>query len=203
MVPWPESIQYIIEQYFIKQVQNGGQLKQIEKRYLVSLLINEYSKLAMNERKDLLIPADSDFLLDDAIGKEVHPGGTIHYYFRYLWPQNSFASERDIINLEVGNLYDRIGPSSGTYLSPVKENGEVEPFLSRAIPYYIPEIDIRRSPAYHTYRIQNRYVSTTSNPVYQGITAPAFWKSPPDGGAVQMVLPKPIIEMGGFLVEQT
>ena len=54
------------------------------------------------------------------------------------------------------------------------------------MPYYIPEDDIRTSPAYHKYTVTKRYGKAVGDIVKHGKIAPVFETDSPDGGGTQI-----------------
>lgn len=170
----------------------------MERADLVAQLIEEYDQLTTAGRRDVLIPADSAFLKETAIGKEVLFDGSEEYYFLYNWPKDEFDGPRLASELKAGEQYDRIGGEEGRYLSPLKADGSPESYLARALPYHIPEAQITNSPSYHCYTIKKPYTGEAGKPVLRGIIANAFRQtSPMDGGGIQVKLPKPINALKG------
>lgn len=120
----------------------------------------------------------------------INKGG---YVIRYRWPEETlvkdgFAGDEVETELLPGEEYDRIGGEGGRFLSPLID-GEPQSYFSRAIPYYVPEKDIRENPSYHRYKIGARY---TDSKCKRGTVAPAFWQNPPDGGGIQVSMGKSI-----------
>lgn len=195
----PRSLYRITAAFFDRQTASDDEtLSDEEIDILVTQLIEAYDRLRTEDRRDVLIPADSAFLKKTAIGKEVLLDGAEEYFFRYNWPLDEFDGPRQEYELKEGEQYDRIGGEEGRYLSPLKEDGSPESYLARALPYYIPEAQITDSPSYHCYTIRKPYAGDADQPVLRGIVANAFRKTEPrDGGGIQVLLPKPIEELKG------
>lgn len=195
----PMSFYRIIAGFFNKQVaRSDNTLTNEERDGLVAQLIATYDKLRIEDKRDVLIPADGTYLKETAIGKEVLLDGTEEYFFQYNWPLDEFDGLRHEYTLKEGEQYDRIGGEEGRYLSPLKEDGSPESYLARALPYYIPEARLTDSPSYHCYTIKNPYAGETGKPVLKGIIANAFRQTEPkDGGGIQVKLPLPIKALKG------
>ena len=189
---FPKELDIVVERFYTRQLAKNGLLNSEEKEVLVKQLISVYEKLEKKQKIDLLIPARATFLEDTAIGKEVLVDGTVDYFFRYKWPSNPFDGTSFEYKLSIGEQYDRIGGEGGRYLSPIKDDGTPETYLARAIPYYIPEVNISENPSYHRYTIKSSYVGENGKPIRKGVVAHAFYTNPKDGGGIQIVLPKPI-----------
>lgn len=192
---WPKSLLDIIKCYYDKQKkQDGEKLTPDQKDELVKKLLEAYDNLPREEKTDVLVPARGDFLEDAAIQVAILIGEDI-YSFVYRWPDNNgFAGDEIPSELLPGEEYDRIGGEWGRYLAPLIE-GKPQPYLSRAIPYYIPEKNIQDNPAYHRYKIIKRY---TDSKCKRGTIATAFWKNPLDGGGIQVCLEMSIARNRGI-----
>ena len=59
---------------------------------------------------------------------------------------------REMCIIKKGTILDRIGSSSGNYLSPMKPDGTPYSLKERAIGDYLPESDITKNDSYHLYR---------------------------------------------------
>lgn len=195
----PISLYRITAAFFGKQTASSDNtLTDEDRAALVQQLTQAYNQLRTEDRRDVLIPADHLFLRKTAIGKEVLFDGAEEYYFLYNWPLDEFSGPRQASELKEGEQYDRIGGEEGRYLSPLKEDGTPEPYLARALPYYIPETQITDSPSYHCYTIKKSYAGEAERPVLRGIVASAFRQTEPkDGGGIQVKLPKPIDALKG------
>ena len=195
----PISLYRITADFFGKQTaSSNNELTDEDRAALVAQLIKAYNQLRTEEKRDVLIPADDMFLRKTAIGKEVLFDGAEEYYFLYNWPLDEFSGHRQASELKAGEQYDRIGGEEGCYLSPLKEDGSPEPYLARALPYFIPEEQITDSPSYHCYTIRKPYAGEAEKPVLRGTVASAFRLTEPrDGGGIQVKLPKPIDALKG------
>ncbi len=202
---WPQKIEKLLQNYYMLQKISGGALTAEKKEELVEALIAAYNALSSEEKCDVLVPASCGFVRDCAIKAEKMADGRYRYDINYKWPPNDgFVGSPKRITLTTDSEYDRIGSCKGKFLSPMSRKGKPEPYLSRALPYYIPEPNITDSPAYHRYRIKSQYGGDTSsgdNPVLQGTIAQAFWRCPDDGGGVQVKLPVYINRLGGVFDE--
>lgn len=205
---WPEKIEEIIKRYYqIQKRSINGTLSTEQKKQFVNELIFAYNSLDHAERVDVLIPAKWQFLADRAIASEMGHDGDPIYEINYKWPlNNGFAGAYQKITLKPNDEYDRIGGKIGRFIAPLPKNGVPTSFLERAIPYYIPETDITKSPAYHRYRIVSQYSRIEKSEersgmkkedifVLQGEIAHAFWRNPDDGGGIQVRIPKGIDEL--------
>lgn len=202
---WPQQIEELLQNYYRIQRNSGDILTAQEKGDLVKALIAAYDALSPAEKGDVLVPASGEFLKDCAIKAEKMADGKYRFDINYKWPPNDgFVGVPQRIALTTESEYDRIGSCKGKFLSPISRSGKPEQYLSRALPYYIPEPNIADSPAYHRYRIKSQYGGDTSSGdgiVLQGIIAQAFWRCPDDGGGVQVKLPVYINRLGGVFDE--
>ena len=120
------------------------------------------------------------------------------YEFLYKFPDDGgFEEEPEIVKLEKGNIYDRIGSSEGRFMCPLI-NGIPQSYLQRAIPYYVPEkdTDITKNPSYHRYIVKKDFGEGDIEGIIAktGKIASCFWKEPDDGGGIQIELSRPIEE---------
>ena len=222
----PKCLTKIMERYyFIQQIMRGKTLSAKQKDTLVKKLILAYNTLDPLEKVDVLIPAKGEFLSDRALSRTkatAKTGKKIHVYsFRYCWGRFSgdidgFSDQPTPIALLPGEEYDRIGASTGKYLSPILQS-RVATYLDRAIPYYFPEKDIKDNPSYHRFQVTREIpdvamsmptdVPTENNArksfpfPLRGTIAHAFWTNPDDGGGIQVKLPKSISSYRGAINE--
>lgn len=204
---WPKPLYDILSYYFfeIQEKDIKKELSTEQKRHLVSELILAYNSLSNIEKSDVLIPAKSEFLENHAIKADEVGSHQYRFDLNYKWPPNDgFEGARAKVILKPNCEYDRIGSPRGVFIAPIPDSGIPASFLSRAIPYYIPEKNIADSPAYHRYRVGSQYSgigSSEKESVLQGVIAHAFWCNPDDGGGTQLKLPERITALGGVLNE--
>lgn len=204
---WPEKLKKILAHYYfnIQEKNIRKILTLVQKEELVSELISAYNSLSSMEKLDVLIPARAEFVEDRAIKADKVGSKKYRYEVNYKWPPNDgFRGACKRITLIPGYEYDRIGSPKGSFIAPITKTGTPLSFLSRAIPYYIPESNIADSPAYHRYRVISQYQGiglSDKESVLQGIVAHAFWYDPDDGGGTQVKLPKRIKELGAVFDE--
>ena len=115
---------------------------------MVNELKAAYENLSFDKRRDILIPASAEFLLDACIVKA--PG---KYDFRYKWPANK---PNEVCDLSKGDIIDRIGDVHGRYVCPLNNDKKSFSIEERSLPYYFSEQEIQNitaSPSYHRYKI--------------------------------------------------
>ena len=192
----PPQIREILIYYHTSQRDEKGIFSPETKDALVRDLIMVYSTLSSEEKAEFLVPARGSVLKDDAITVPPEAGRKLIYRLNYDWPDDEeerYGFEEDPSTIpcrpvKKGELYDRIGGTGGTYFCPIRKDGTPEPYIKRAIPYYIPdESDVTSSPAYHLYRVINDYKENDSFPK-MGLIASVFrTKLGKDGGGIQLV----------------
>lgn len=198
---WPAKIEKVLEYYYGIQESNVPKVLTIDQRKdFVEKMISEYETLSYEERKDILVPAQWEFLAERAIKAEIVGTKKYRYDVCYNWPPNcGYEGVPQKVKLMSGCEYDRIGSDRGRFMSPIStDDGAICSFLERALPYYIPEEDISKSPAYHRYKVLLQYPgsSLSADEVFCGEIAHAFWCNPDDGGGTQVELPSPIGRLG-------
>lgn len=203
----PMKILDILERYYkIQEVSPSKTLTRSQITNMVGELIRAYDSLDISDRRDVLVPAKADFVEDHAIKANMLSTGRYRYEINYKWPPNNgFQDSFKRATLYPGEEYDRIGGPTGLYMSPLGADGMPESYLARALPYYLPESDITKSPAYHRYKVISQYKGTGPNiteSVLRGIIAHAFWNNPLDGGGTQVKLPVNIKKLGAILNEE-
>lgn len=203
---YPRTIEIILQHYYELQENNKERILSEEQRQnFVGELINAYNSLSKSEKCDVLVPANWKFLKEHAISSDQAGSKKYIYSINYKWPPNNgFADSFEKITLLPGQEYDRVGGPKGRFIAPLNEDGSAVSFLARAIPYYIPELNVNDSPAYHRYRVISAYRGVGSGDmqsVLQGKIASAFWHDPDDGGATQVKLPLKVYELKDVLYE--
>ncbi len=195
-VKWPQSMQEILRRYWRIQRKNGNRLSELEKQQFTEEMIQAYDEATYDEKIDILVPQKGQFLLDEAISTKLAADKTALFSIYYDMPENDGFKEGTAhrATMQIGEKYDRLGSENGRFLSRVLPTGP-QPLESRALPYYIPEEDFTRNPAYHIYEVENDYsgiepncYSSDSFAVLRGEVAEAFGKK---GLGEQTVIPKP------------
>ena len=187
---WPYELLKIILFYYRIQCINK-KLSPEQKNQMAKKLIYAYNRLPKVNKKDILVPADGNFMKNKAIVETYGYNHKKQYEIAYEFPEkNGFLGIPTTKDLNAGEVFDRIGAASGRYLSPII-NGKPQNALQRALPYYLPEKDISKNPSYHRYKVsRNVYLPEFKNSKYRktkvGKVSPAFF--PFDGGGVQVLL---------------
>lgn len=195
---WPKELVDVLEKYWKTQSESGAKLSEKEKENFVEEMKRAYDNMPPKEKADVLVPARGSYLQGKAIQKEGTPLLEINYYIRYKWPDNpddSFVGTYEEITLEIGEQYDRLGSPAGRYICPLSPSGKPQSVRARAVPYHIPEEDIRTSPAYHKYTVTKRYGKAVGDVVKFGKIAPVFETAPPDGGGTQIEVSRWIADL--------
>lgn len=186
---WPPALLRILEYYYKLQRSEKDTLSDARCKRLAKELISAYDGLERTERTDVLVPAEGAYMKPRAIKKKNLLDGSATFEIKYRWPPNDgFSGSVTPTDLEQDEQYDRLGNEDGRFLAPLVGD-DPQPLSARAIPYYIPEADIRDNPAYHLYTVKKPY-RDRREAVLRGGIAQAFQKSPPDGGGTQICLPK-------------
>ena len=197
----PNELYEIFQRYYKLQMSSESGLTVEQQERFVKELICTYNSLPRDLKQDVLIPAESQFLTNHfPIFSDSIASMEQEFEVDYIRPDNDgFAGNCEAIELQNGELYDRIGSCMGRYVAPFVD-GKPQSFKSRAIPYYIPEMDIRDNPAYHVYRV---HMTHKSKPVKakRGKVAPAY--KPDYGNGTQVLLPKRICVLGDVLKDET
>lgn len=197
----PKELYEVFQRYYELQKSRDSGLTVEQQEGFVNELIRTYNSLSRELKQDVLIPAESQFLKSNyPIYSDTNASMEQEFDVNYIRPDNDgFAGKCETHKLQNGELYDRIGSCEGRYVAPLV-NGEPQSFQSRAIPYYIPERDIRDNPAYHVYRVQ---MTDSSKQIEAklGNVAPAY--KPDFGNGTQVLLPKPICVLGDVLKDET
>lgn len=187
---WPDELSEILEKYYVLQKAGGNQLTYGQKQAFVRELKEVYDSLPAKKKIDVLVPSSEAYVADSAICKYMNPDLNIAYAIEYNWPNDAYMFPPVEKKLEIGEEYDRIGSPFGRFLCPLAAGSTPQPLRARAVPYYVPESDIRTSPAYHKYTVVKRYSGKKGAPVLFGKIAPAFCADPLDGGGTQVELPR-------------
>lgn len=198
-INWPPSMLIILQKYFDIQQRNGDCLDDHEKDAFTKEMRQAYDLATYTEKFDVLVPRDGKYLLSEAIHFSVGGGTTPRFSIHYDMPDNDGYIKDpkyqppQIASLQIGEKYDRIGSPNGRYLSRLL-NGKAQSLSSRALPYYIPEEDFTKNPAYHLYAVSKTYRGIEPDcdfnikyALTQGTVAPAFDES---GLGEQTVIPK-------------
>lgn len=200
-MPW--SVRAVLIKYHKARQSERYIFDEKSKEQLVSELISTYLRLDYSDQSLFLVPAKGSFLRDQAVYVDFPSDAALHdsndvydqavVVPNYNWPKDVERNEGfipetvSVSSLEQGRKYDRIGGTSGRYFCPIRENGEPESYLSRALPYFIPdEMNVQSSPAYHIYTAKSDYKESEAYPKV-GVISQAFRKSPDDGGGIQLV----------------
>ena len=212
-VKWPQSMQKILRRYWRIQKNNQNRLGDLEKQQFVEEMIRAYDKATFDEKIDILVPEKGEYLQDAAISFVLGPDKTGRYSIYYDMPKNDgfVAGTAHRITMQIGEKFDRLGDENGRFLSRILPTGP-QSLESRALPYYVPEEDFTKNPAYHVYEVCAEYRgiepqcrSEDKYAVLCGEVAEAFNKR---GSGKQTVIPKPdrereysirALKDGGFL----
>ena len=188
VIGWPEKLVTILLWYFkVQQNDPNHILSDKQKDNLAKRLIKAYDSLSLEDKKDILVPAKGEYIQDHAITCE-KTGSGINYRINinYKWPRyDGFRTDIHEVSLTPGGEYDRLGNTNGRFLSPLFSDGSSASFLERALPYYVPEDDIRNNPAYHKYRVRDDYEDYGDVTFLEGEIAHAFWDNPDDGTSIK------------------
>lgn len=200
-IQWPKEIRDILIKYHSALKTKKYVFSTEEKNRMVYELIAAYRAMSISEQACFLVPAKGENLKDKAVVVDIPIGVTpiqienIYEHasiaLQFDWPvglTDGFVSQSDShCSIMRKQEFDRVGPPSGRFLSPIKDDGQPETYMARAIPYYIPnEDDITSSPAYHRYVALQDYEENDEYPRV-GIIAQAFRANPDDGGGKQLV----------------
>ena len=176
---WPDTILSIMEK-------NANRtLGSVDKVRMVRCVKQKYLQLSLDERVDVLVPDKAEYLSAIPVLEEYDELQNRNIYqFIYNWPERETVegtNERAL--LQPTGLYDRVGNIKGKHFCPV--NGDrVFSVEERALPYFIPENDIRKSPSYHQYTALNKNEYYGDVVEERGTIAP-YGKGKLVGGGIQ------------------
>lgn len=197
-MPWPDSMLLILHKYYRMNSKSPGNLTPEQKDSFTAEMIAAYNDCPPSTRKDVLVPRKGKYLKDNAIKGSFTGAGKERFSVYYNMPDGEGylpGKEPAPTSFQPGQMFDRIGMGSGRFLSQLFD-GTPQALPSRSLPYYIPEPDIRKNPAYHIYKVKKIYSGIEpdcledppKNALTNGIVAPAFDER---GGGIQSVIPKP------------
>lgn len=119
---------------------------------LVCMLQDKYKRTSRYERKDILVCGDKSNLRHSS---PIELCGNLNIYkLIYDWPPNDgFLESPEVIELHKNDLFDRIGPNTGVFVSPILHENEVFGISARSLPYYFLEKNIISEPSYHRFKV--------------------------------------------------
>ena len=197
-MPWPDSMLQILHKYYRMNRHYLGKLTPEQKASFTAEMIAAYNDCPRSARKDVLVPRQGKYLKDNAIRGALAGTGKPRFSVYYNMPDGEgYLPEKEPVptSFRPGQMFDRIGMGNGRFLSQLFD-GTPQSLSSRALPYYIPEADVSKNPAYHVYKVKKEYwgiepdcfENPPKNALTTGTVASAFDEQ---GGGIQTVIPKP------------
>ena len=148
----------------IKSTLNWGYQRQESKtcnltelcKILVSFLQQVYTFSDKTDRSDNLVPVDTQTVDENEPVVEEFDifSGKKRKCVGYKWPKGTKCFSNILDKhavIEKGIILDRLGPSNGSFLSPLDENNEPYSISKRALPYLFLEKSVCEEPSYHVY----------------------------------------------------